>query len=443
MKNILILGAGQSAPLLIRDLLHHAGEHDWRVTVADLNREAAAARLEGNPRGRAITFDAEAGGDEITAADLVVNLLPPSFQAPIAEQCVAAGRPMISASYTAPATRELDAAARERGVLILTEMGLDPGIDHMSTMELLDRLAREGAVVESFESYGSGVPATDSVDNPFGYAITWNPRNVVLAARDGAQFLRGGRVQVAPWMRIFEESWTVEVPGVGPMDAYPNRDSLAYREIFRLGDARTLIRGTLRHAGYCALWRHVVRIGLANDALEIPGLAELSFRELTDMFLPDGLPGRSVEERAAAYLRLDPDGGEMAGLRWLGLFSSDEPVAVDGTAVDALVALLYRKFKLPEGGRDMVILQHQLGVRREDGRRERITSWMVEHGEPGGITAMARTVGLPAAIAARLVLTGQLTETGVHIPTTPAFYEPVLAELDKAGIQFTEKSESG
>ncbi|MEM7050705.1 MAG: saccharopine dehydrogenase C-terminal domain-containing protein [Acidobacteriota bacterium] len=440
MKKVLILGAGQSAPLLIRNLLADALEHDWQVTVADRDREAAEQRVADHPRGRAIAFDLEADAAEVTAADITVNLLPPFLQAPVAEVCLAAGKPMVSASYTAAATHDLDAEARRRGVLILTEIGLDPGIDHMSTMELLDRLQAAGTTVESFASYGSGVPAPDSISNPLGYAITWNPINVALAARDGAQFLRAGRRQITPWNRIFEDAWTVDVPGIGAMDAYPNRDSLAYREIFGLHHSRTLIRGTLRHAGYCAIWRHLVRLGLPNDALPIPGLGEMSYGALTDLFLPDDVAGGSVEERAASFLGLASDSQELAALKWLGLFDQEAAVGGGETACDALVALLQDRLTLPPGGRDMVILHHELGLRHRDGRQEQLTSTMVEYGEPQGITAMAKTVGLPAAIATRLILTGDLRESGVRIPTEAVFYRPILAELEQAGVRFTERT---
>jgi saccharopine dehydrogenase-like NADP-dependent oxidoreductase len=474
MREILVLGAGQSAPFLIRHLLDRAAEGDWRVTVGDRDRALAERRVAGHPRGRAIAFDAAAepavGADPLAAADLVVSLLPPPFHPAVARRCVAAGTSLVTASYTDPRLAALDAEAKARGVLLLNEMGLDPGIDHMSAMELLDRVRAEGGEVESFESYGSGVPAPDSRGNPLGYAVTWNARNVVMAGSDGAQYLRGGRIRRRPWRRVFAETWTVEVDGVGTMEAYPNRDSLAYRGALGLGGAATLIRGTLRWPGFVETWRQVVRLGLPDEKLPVPGLPERTWAELVAMHLPenaatvsgDTVSGNSVSGdtlsgdtlsgdvagRAAAFLGLDPAGEVMGRLRWLGLFD-DVPIggAVGGaptTTAEALAALLSRKLTLPEGGRDMVVLRHELTVRRPDGSRERRTATLVEYGERvgggrGGVTAMARTVGLPAAVAARLRLAGRLDLAGCRIPTDPRIYRPVLAELEREGLRFEER----
>ena len=450
MKKIAILGAGQSSPFLIGHLLGLAAERGWLVTVGDRDPDLAAARVAGHPRGEAVAFDAAADGRLealVTDADLVVNLMPPDLQLPIARECVHQYTHMVSVSYATPEIRELGEEAARRGVLLLMEIGLDPGIDHMATMALVDRLHRQGGIVESFVSYGSGVPAPDSVDNPLAYAITWSPRSVVLAGHDGAHFLRDGQLRAVPKHRVFDCTWPVEVPGVGLMTAYPNRDSLTYRQLFGLAQARTLIRGTLRHPGFCRAWRQVVRLGLNTERITVPRLAERSFAELVEMFLPAGLAGETVEERTAGFLGLAPEDPALASLRWLGLFST-EPCGVDGaTVTDALVRLLLDKLRLPPGGRDMVVLLHELEVRYPDeagrdggaaARRQRVTATLVEYGEPDGITAMARTVGLPAALASRLVLDGEIDLSGCHIPTEPAVYEPILDELARNGVRFVE-----
>ncbi len=440
-KEILVLGAGHSSPHLIRHLLEHAAEGGWRVTVADRDQALAAARVGGHPRGRAIGFDAAAepaGDDPIAAADLLVSLMPPALQPAVARRAVAGGTPMISASYTDAKLRALDGEARARGVLVLSEMGLDPGIDHMSAMALLDRVRAEGGEVEAFESYGSGVPAPDSRANPLGYAVTWNPRNVVMAGSDGAQYLRGGRIRRVPWRRVFADVWPVGVEGVGTMEAYPNRDALAYRDVFGLAAAETLIRGTLRWPGFAAAWLAVVRLGLPDEKLPVPELPARSWAELVEMHLPAGAPGGSVRERTARFLGLDPTSAPIAALDWLGLFSERPIGGSAATPTEALAALLSERLALPPGGRDMVVLRHELTVRRPGGARERLTSTLVEYGEPGGTTAMAKTVGLPAAVAARLVLAGELPLTGCRIPTDPRIYRPVLTELERAGFTFRE-----
>lgn len=448
MQNVLVLGAGQSATCLIRYLLDNAREHGWFVTVGDRDQELAAKAVDGHPSGDAITFDIndnELRTNQIARADLVVNLLPNTFQPMVAHSCLHHGRHMISASYKDRAMEEMAENARRKGVLILTECGLDPGIDIMSAMEIITRINDQGGVIESFESYGSGVPAPDAETNPLRYCITWNPRNVAMAGEQGAQYLEQGKIKIVPWHQLFHHSWNEDVPGIGPMEAYPNRDSLAYRDKFGLHDTHTLIRGTMRYPGWSETWHQIIRLGLPNEAIVIPNLAERSFAEIVEMFLPQTISGSSVEWRTAHYLRISLTGTIMDNFRWLGLFD-DKPAGIQGrTAADALIWLLKTKLELPVGARDAVILLHNFVARYPDegDRRERLTSTLVHlgdpHGSPNAVTAMARTVGLPLGIAAKLLLTGEIPLTGCHIPTHPAIYEPVLRELETAGIGFEEK----
>jgi saccharopine dehydrogenase (NADP+, L-glutamate forming) len=441
-REVVVIGAGQSSPFLIRHLLDSAAERGWRVRVADRDAGLAAERVAGHPSGEALGFDVNDSSERdrlIGAADAVVNLLPQSLQPVVARSCVGGGAHMFCASYLEPETRALHAEAEERGLLLLAEIGLDPGIDHMSTMALIDRIHGAGGVVESFESYGSGVPAPDSIDNPLGYAITWNPRNVVMAAEHGAHYLRNGELKILPMRRVFGATWEVEVEGVGTMEAYANRDSMAYKRTFGLDETRTLVRGTLRYPGFCETWLQVVSLGLTTERFTIPHLGERSFRELVEMFLPGEARGLTTEERFAALLGLDLDGRAMSNLSWLGLFSPEPIGAEVETLSGALAHLLQRRLRLPPGGRDMIVLMHDLVVSYH-GRpgRERVTSTLVEYGERGGTTAMARTVGLPAALATRAVLDGELDQVGCHIPTDRTIYEPLLAELEREGVCFRE-----
>lgn len=443
MAKILVLGAGQSAPYMIKYLLENAEKEDWFVTVADRDEKLAARRVGDAARGHAVQLDiadALMVSKEIQKADVVVNFLPPMFQAPIGRSCVEAGCHMISASYRSQSLRDLDEAARRQGVLLLSEMGLDPGIDVMSAMALIDRLRQTGAVIEAFESYGSGLPAPNQDLNPLRYVITWNPRNVVMAGEEGGQYLIDGRVKIIPWHQVFARSWRVEVNGIGTMEAYPNRDSLSYKETFGLDRAHTMIRGTIRYPGWCETWGQIVKLGLPNEHLRIKDLAETSFRNIVEMFLPRSAAGTTLEERVANFLGISPTGRIMQNLEWLGLFSA-EPCGASGTTVtDALVHLLQTRLALPPDGRDMAIVHHVLHVRypAEDGRRVRVVSNLTEFGEPGGLTAMARCVGLPAAVAVKLLLAGKLPLTGAHIPTHPWIYAPVLAELKTEGMEFKE-----
>jgi saccharopine dehydrogenase (NADP+, L-glutamate forming) len=443
MKNLLVLGAGHSSPYLIDYLLEAAGPRGWTVTVADRDAELAAARVDGHPCGISRRVDAGLADDlsaAILDAEVVVNMMPPGFQRVIARECLRSRTHMLSVSYTTPEVRRLTDEARERGVLLLCELGLDPGIDHMATMSLLEKVRDEGGKVTSIESYGAGLPAADSVANPLGYAITWNPRNVVMAGADGALFLRDGEIRAVPAAQVFSESWPVNVDGLGAFEAYPNRDSLIYRNLFGLHEARTVIRGTLRYPGWCDAWLQIVKLGLNNERLEIPGLSERSFSEMVAMFLPPGGNG-DAEGAALRHLGLATADPAFEKLKWLGLFS-DRPIGGHPrTAVEALAQLLTEKLDLPPGGRDVVILLHNLEVAYDNGRSERICATLVEHGEPDGVSAMARTVGLPTGIAARLLLDGELALTGCHLPTEPAIYRPVLAELAREGIAFKETRE--
>ncbi len=446
MKRVLVLGAGSSSPFLISYLLAHAENHDWFVTVGDRDLELARRRIGGHPRGHALKFDvndSELLSAQICQADLVINMLAPKFQPLVAWDCVHHARPMVSASYRDRQVRDLEQDALRKGLLMLTEMGLDPGIDHMSAMSLIDGIKARGGVVTSCESYGGGLPAPDTIDNPFAYVITWNPRNVAMAGEKGAQFMENGQIRIVPFHQLFQNSWTVEVDGVGTMEAYPNRDSLSYRDLYGIGDVQTMIRGTIRYSGFCEAWSQIVRLGLPNETLRIPDLKQRTFAEVVEMFLPTQVAGESLENRVANYLQINPTGRIIKILRWLGLFS-DEVTGVEGeTAAAALIELLNRKLQLTGKGRDMVILLHRFEVTYpvEDHRRERITSTLIDYGQPGGFTAMARTVGMPAGIAAKLILAGELPLTGCHIPTHPAVYVPVLRELEQNGLVFQEKVE--
>jgi len=446
VKNILVLGAGQSAPFLIHYLLEQAETYDWFVTVGDRDEKLAAARVGDHPRGGVTYFevnDLALRSSLIKQADLVVNLMPPMFQPSIAADCVQSGTHMVSASYRDERVRDLDRDAHRNGVLLLAEVGLDPGIDIMSAREIISRVHARGGYVESFRSYGSGVPAPDLETNPLRYCITWNPRNVVMSAEYGAQFLENGQIKIVPWHKVFAHPWPVEVEGVGLMEAYPNRDSLSYAEVFGLKRVKTMVRGTLRYPGWCETWLQIVRLGLPNEHIRIPNLAQRSYAEIVEMFLPPAVPGSRLESRVATYLQISETGRIMDNLRWLGLFSR-QPVGIAGqTAADAMIHLLKQKLVLPPDGRDMVVIVHEIVACYPDegNRRERIVSTFKHFGQPGGFTAMAQTVGLPAAIAARLILTGELPLTGSHIPTHERVCTAVLRELQREGMRFEEKVE--
>ncbi len=445
MKHVLVLGAGQSAPFLIRQLLEDASRHDWFVTVADQDEDLAASRVAGHSRGTAAAFDATdlaMLASFVKKSDVVVNFLSPTFQHRVARTCVELGKHMVSASYRDRRVRELDKEARRTGTLLVNEVGLDPGIDHMSAMSLINDLRARGRRIVKYASYGSGVPSPDSADNPLKYAITWNPRNVVMAGEGGAQYLVDDKIKIVPYHEVFHRSWRFQVPGVGAMEAYPNRDSLSYRALYGLDESETMLRATLRYPGWSETWCQIVRLGLPNEDLRIPKLASRSWSELLEMFIPRDIAGIHLEQRIATYLGISPTGTIMQNFRWLGLFDDVATNAPGETMADAMIHLLRNKLRLGPNGRDLVILAHELVVEDDDGARERVLSVMTHAGEVNGPTAMAKTVGLPAAITVKLLLTDALPLTGSYIPTLPALYQPILTELETAGIRFAETTKS-
>jgi saccharopine dehydrogenase (NADP+, L-glutamate forming) len=326
---------------------------------------------------------------------------------------------------------------------LLCEIGLDPGIDHMSAMSLIDRLHADGGDITGFRSYGSGIPAPNQDHNPLRYVLTWSPRDVVMASEHGAQYMESERIRLVPFHHVFHHTWPVRVDGLGQLEAYPNRDSMAYMRSFGLKHVRTMIRATLRYPGWSETWVQIVRLGLPNESLRIPDLGRRSYRDVVEMFLPLNDGAQRIEERVARFLHISPTGRIMENLAWLGLFSEEQICCEGETPAAMMVHLLKQKLPLLPNMRDMVILMHELDVEYpgRSRRPERITSTLVAEGEAGGFTAMAKSVGLPCAIAAQLVLEGEISLTGSHIPTHPSIYGPVLREIAKQGLEFHEKVE--
>jgi len=446
MKTILVLGAGKSAPYLISYLLENAQTYDWNVVVADQDLETAKSRLQGHSRGRAIKFnvtDGDARDSEISKSDVVVNMLAPRFQHMVGLTCARLGVHMISVSYQDKRMRELETDAKRKNILMLTEIGLDPGIDHMSATQIIHQIRDKGGVVKSFESYGGGLPSPDTISNPFKYVISWNPRNVVMAGEKGAQFLENGKIKIIPYHNVFRRTWHVDVPGLGQMEAYPNRDSLIYQQQYGFEHADTVVRGTIRYPGWCEVWFQIVRLGLANELLYIPDLKNKTYAELTEMFLPrSGLGSEHLDRRAARFLRISPTGNIIEKMRWLGLFS-DEIIGLDvETSAEVMTHILSEKLKLCDDARDMVVLYHEIiADYKEEKRQEKIKSTMIHYGEKAGFTSMAKSVGLPAALVVKLLLTGKLSLTGCHMPTHPDIYVPVMKELEDEGFKFNETVE--
>ncbi|WP_426492269.1 saccharopine dehydrogenase C-terminal domain-containing protein [Hymenobacter sp. 102] len=444
MTRILLLGAGRSASSLIQYLLLHAPTESWYLTVADMQPAHLAPVLAAHSEyARAVPFDVhdETRLEELVPqADVVISMLPALFHGAVARACVRHRRHLATASYVSEEIRTLNSEAQAAGITILMECGLDPGLDHMSAMRVLTDIGRRGGVVTSFKSYCGGLLAPEAEgDNPWKYKFTWNPRNVVLAGQNTAKFLENGRPRFIPYQHLFARTETLAVPGFGEFEGYANRDSLSYRAPYGLENIPTMLRGTLRRPGYCAAWHALVRLGLTDDAVHLDNPATLPWRELVEAYLPTG-PGDTAA-RVAAYLGLDPAGATMQHLAWLELFTERPVGAANATPAQLLEKLLTGKWALQPHDRDMIVMQHQFAYEL-NGARHSHTSSLVVLGDDAVHTAMAKTVGLPLAMAVRRLTQGQLTQRGVVIPTAPELYEPILAELEESyGIQFVEESQ--
>lgn len=437
-KRILVLGAGLVTRPLVEYLLN---QPDFHVTVASRTVGRAQALIGGRPNGRAVAFDIEqdpTGLDSLVAdADLVISMLPYIHHVQVARACLRHRRHLVTTSYVRDEMRALDGPAREAGILFLNEIGLDPGIDHMSAMRVIHRVHQEGGQIKAFRSYCGGLPAPDANDNPLGYKFSWSPRGVVLAGRNDARYLENGRVVEVPNARLFATHFLLWVEGLGDLEAYPNRDSLPYIQLYGIPETETMYRGTLRNVGWCDVMQKLNELGYFSLD-ERPDLPGKTFRQVMAELI--GRPETpNLKADLAAHLNVSPVSGVMMALEWLGLLD-DAPVPPRTTLLDVLADRMLEKMAYREGERDMVVLVHEFRAVYPD-REERITSTLIDFGIPGGDTAMARTVGYPAAIAARLILEGSLRLTGVHIPVLPEIYEPVLTELESLGIRVAERAE--
>lgn len=443
MKKILILGAGQSAPYLIQYLLEASKQNNWFVTVCDRDLNLAEKAVNNHPNGKAIEFDVNdetQRENQIKNCDVVVNFLAPMFQYLIASECVKFKKHMVTASYENPKVAELNSDAAQNDILILNEMGLDPGIDNMSAMKILTEIREKGGTINSFISYGSALPAPEVKSNPLNYCITWNAANVVTAGEAGAQYLENGLMKILPYQQVFNRTWNVDIDELGKFEAYPNRDSLLYQKIFNLENSQTVIRGTLRNPGWSETWLQLIKLGFTQGTLLLPEVENLSYRDFTEMYLPSDISGTNLKLKVANYLGINPTGKIMQNLEWLGLFSDEKIGKNFKNSVELMTDLIKKKLPLPEGARDMVILHHEIEASYPNNKKEKIISTLLDYGDPKNkMTAIAKTVGAPAAIAVKLLLKGELKLRGCQIPTHPEVYPKILDELKTLNLMFTEK----
>ncbi len=429
-KQILLFGAGKSATVLMDFLSTVAMEKNWVVTVADVSLAAIDAKLgNGSPLiAKQIDIDnAEERKKLIREADLVIALLPPSLQYPVALDCLEAGKHFLSASYTDTGIQLLANEIEQKGILFLCEMGLDPGIDHMSAMQLIHRIKASDGKITSFRSHCGGLVAPESDNNPWHYKFSWNPRNVVLAGKAGAVFKENSKVKSQKYEGVFTDCEEILVDGIGALAFYPNRDSLGYIPTYQLEEAATFIRTTLRYPGFCKGWDMMIRIGLTDDthlvntdSLTIAGFFEQHFSKA----------GITVGHLDALLIEQ---------FEFLGLH--DETLINKGLccAADILQWILEKKWALGPEDKDLIVMVHELEYEVKN-QKSKVKTSLIVKGEDCLRTAMAKTVGLPLGIAAVLILEGKIGVTGLQIPTLPAIYEPVLAELAGHGIVFQEMS---
>ena len=441
MKQILLLGAGLVSRPLVRYLLE---QPEFKLLIATRTVSKADALLEGHPRGesKAWTIDDLGALEEmIKSSALVISLLPATMHVKVAKLAIRHGTHMVTTSYVSEEMASLDAGARDAGILILNEIGLDPGIDHMSAMKIIHEVEGAGGFVSSFRSYCGGLPAPEANTNPWGYKFSWSPRGVVMAVRNNARFLWDGEEIDVPSDRLFRETHRLEIEGLGELEAYPNRDSMGYIDLYGLSKSRTMYRGTLRNLGWCDLWYQIVRLGLL-DLEERADFEGLTYGEYTRKLIGASGPA-AVKDEVAARLGLAPDAEEMKRLEWLGLFGDETIPAGPYNALDIFAARLLEKLPYAPGERDMIVLHHNfMAEYPSEDRREKITSTLIDFGIPEGDSSMSRTVSLPAAIGTKLILTGRIAEKGVHIPVMPVIYEPILEELEALGIECKEKKEA-
>lgn len=440
MKNILILGAGLSASTMIKYLLNNSENQGWQITVGDISEETARKKIAEHPNGKAIKFDIKDEQLKINSiknADVVISFLPAFMHPLVAKTCVDLGKHMVTASYVSKEIKALDAEAKTKGVALLNELGVDPGIDHMSAMQIIHRIQAEGGKMIGFMSNTGGLIAPESDNNPWNYKFTWNPRNVVVAGQSVAQYKEQGQIKFIPYHKLFTRTTKINVLDLGEFEMYPNRDSLSYREIYGIEDIPSILRGTLRRPGYCEAWNVFVQLGATDDTYTIENSENLTYREFINSFLAfDNV--MTVEQKLCKYTGISASSETMKRITWLGIFKNTKVGLKNATPAQILQKILEEKLVLDPDDKDMIVMQHIFDYELKN-KKKRIKSSLVCTGIDTVHTAMSITVGTPVAIATKMLLTGEIKLTGVHIPVIPELYNPILKELEVSGIKFIEE----
>jgi len=436
MKQILVLGAGLVARPAVRYLLE---KKNLAVVVADQRTDHAEAMIGGDPNGRAVSLDVRndaALDSRIGAADIVISLLPWTLHPLVARRCLAHGKHLVTASYIKDEMQALDRKVRDKGLVFINEVGVDPGLDHMSAMQIIDTVRREGGHIDSFFSYCGGLPALASNNNPLGYKFSWSPEGAMLAANNDGRYMEHGKVIDVPGDQLFRHYWLKSVPGAGVFEAYVNRDALPYREIYGMEDASGIYRGTLRNVGYCETWGFFKQLGLLNRQMKFD-FDDVSPREVLANMV--GCPKTDIRAGVAAYLNLPEYSLTLKKLEWLGLFS-DRRIDIGTASVFEMFAhTLKSRLVYAEGEVDLLVMHHEFEADYPGIPRQRIQSTLIDCGSPGGDSSMSRTVGYPVGIAAGLLAENAIRQTGVLRPIAPEWYEPILSGCRRLGIRFEER----
>ena len=441
MRHILIIGAGRSASSLIRYLLEKSDAENLHVTIGDLSYELAEKKTHQHHNATAIQldiFDEYQRKSAIEKADIVISMLPAHLHIEVAKDCIAFKKHMVTASYISDAMQNLDTLAKENNLIFMNEIGLDPGIDHMSAMKIINEIREKGGKMILFESFCGGLVAPESDNNLWNYKFTWAPRNVVLAGQGGAaKFIQEGTYKYIPYHKLFRRTEFLEVEGYGRFEGYANRDSLKYRSVYGLDDILTLYRGTIRRVGYSKAWNMFVQLGMTDDTYILDNSENLSYREFTNLFLPYH-PTDSVEIKLRLQLGIEQDDIMWDKLLELDIFNANKTAGIaHATPAQILEKILSDSWSLQPSDKDMIVMYHKFGY-EINGEQKQIDSKMVCIGDDQTYTAMAKTVGLPVAMATLQILNGNITTSGVQLPLSKEVYLPILSELEEYGVVFHE-----
>lgn len=441
MRKILLIGAGKSASYLIKYLLEKSEQEDLLIIVGDVNFSHAKKLINNHENAQAImldVFDKQSRQNAIQNCDIVISMLPARYHIEVAHDCITFNKNMVTASYISDEMQNLDKAARDKGLIFMNEIGVDPGIDHMSAMHVIDKIRDAGGKMILFESFTGGLVAPESDNNLWNYKFTWNPRNVVVAGQGGAaKFLQEGTYKYIPYNRLFRRTEFLDVEGYGRFEGYANRDSLKYQSVYGLNNVKTLYRGTMRRVGFSRAWNMFVQLGMTDDSYTIDDSENMSYRDFVNAFLAYS-PTDSVELKFRHALKIDQDDIVWDKLLELDIFNGNKQVELkQATPAEILQKILMDSWTLAEDDKDMIVMYHKFGYEL-NGENFQIDSTMVTIGEDQTYTAMSKTVGLPVAIAALAILNEKITTPGVQIPIAKEVYEPILTELETYGIAFKE-----